>query len=184
MGSHDDQYDDTDNQYEESESTGGRPNKSALKRLNQQLQGLAKQATALPADRIRKLELPERLESALLEYQRIKSHQALSRQLSFLTRLLRENADESLIARLNSAVEKSTGHGKLEAALFKRAEQLRNRLLEDSGLAGHVFETYPDLDTPEFHQVLERAVLEAQGVVSKKGAARQLFKLIHQALSR
>lgn len=162
---------------------GERPNKSAEKREMQRLQELAIQLVNLHAEARKSLDLPPEIEEAVLEHQRLKAREALRRHLQYLVRLMRESEDEGLSDRLQTRFNRQAEKSQQDAATFKRAEQWRNRLLEDGGLLKSLLAEYPQINPQDIQDTLDRAQREHQGLVARKGAGKQLFRLIFQAIS-
>ena len=73
--------------------------RSMLKREAEALQQLAINISKLPRNQILKLNLPEPILSAILEYKQMTSHGASRRQAQYIGRLMRE-ADPEIIQRI------------------------------------------------------------------------------------
>src|ERR1700760_12928 len=80
----------------------GRPSKSARKREAESLQELGVELAELPAEEIAALELPEKLETALIELKRLPTHGAQFRQRQFIGKLMRKIDPAPVIARLQA----------------------------------------------------------------------------------
>src|SRR5689334_5658675 len=79
-----------------------RPSKTQLKQQMHDLQALGQQLAELPAERLRDIELPERLRDALDEFKRTRSHEGRRRQLQFIGKLMRGVDPEPLRAALDA----------------------------------------------------------------------------------
>ena len=64
--------------------------KTQLKKEMHELQALGKQLVELPVERIKSIEIPEKLAEALLFAKTIKKHGALKRQLHYIGALMRD----------------------------------------------------------------------------------------------
>ena len=65
------------------------PSKTQLKRESAALQNLGAALVELPADRLKKIDMPENLLVALLDTQRIHAHGARKRQMQLVGKLMR-----------------------------------------------------------------------------------------------
>ena len=65
------------------------PSKSQRKREMTALQDLGGELVALSKERLAKIDMPERLRDALLEAQRITSHEARRRQMQYIGKIMR-----------------------------------------------------------------------------------------------
>jgi ribosome-associated protein len=79
------------------------PSRSQRKRESKELTLLGEELLALPAERWRSLELPERLTEALIEARRLTSFGARRRQALFIGKLMRK-LDDEMLARVRAAV--------------------------------------------------------------------------------
>lgn len=78
--------------------------RSAMKREVEALQELAIAIGKLSDRDVSKLNLPEKLSQAILDYKKMKTNGALRRQAQYLGRLMRE-ADPEQVARWSSQVQ-------------------------------------------------------------------------------
>ena len=78
---------------------GGRPSKSALKRMSHDLQALGKQLLEMPDSRLDDIPMPERLRDALANYKSTRSFEGKRRQLQFIGKVMREVDPEPLRRR-------------------------------------------------------------------------------------
>lgn len=104
-----------------------RPSKTQLKQQMHELQQLGQALTALPAERLNALQLPERLRGAIDEFKRTRSHEGRRRQLQFIGKLMRTVDAEPLRAAVAA--------GKLGPAMqslqLHEAERWRLELVND-----------------------------------------------------
>ena len=70
------------------------PSKSQRKREMTALQDLGGELVALSKERLAKIDMPERLRDALLEAQRITSHEARRRQMQYIGKIGRASCRE------------------------------------------------------------------------------------------
>jgi ribosome-associated protein len=155
------------------------PSKSQRKRAMHALQELGEELVRLPKERLRELNLGDALHAAIVEAQRITSHEGKRRQLQYVGRLMREVDAEPIAAQL----ERWKQPGRAEAKMHQQAEQWRAQLLNDAG-------ALDDLCAKFAHAASERARIEEfvrqarweseQGKPPK--AARALFRLLSDVL--
>ena len=77
-----------------------RPSKTQLKRQMHELQRLGERLVALPSTQLARIELPEALLEQIELARRIRSREALRRQLQYVGRLMREVDAEAIRAAL------------------------------------------------------------------------------------
>lgn len=156
------------------------PSKSQRKRDSTALQELGEQLTLATPGVIAKCELPDKLLSAIEEYQALPNkHGAQRRQLQFigkLMRLLDEETLDRIHAQLNLNVE-------MEKRRFHRVELLRDKLIDgDNSVLTEVLKEHPQLDAQEVGRLVRQARKE-QERGDAPGSARKLFKLLRETLN-
>jgi ribosome-associated protein len=104
-----------------------RPSKTQLKQQMHELQQLGQALTALPADRLKPLQLPEQLREAIDEFKRTRSHEGRRRQLQFIGKLMRKVDAEPLRA----AVAASRLGPAMQSLQLHEAERWRLELFND-----------------------------------------------------
>lgn len=104
-----------------------RPSKSALKRHMTLQQQMGEALMKLSADSLRTLPISESLLDALIASKSIKSNEGLRRQRQLIGKLMRHE-DSAPIERL---LQQRDQKHFLETASLRRAEQWRNRLIDD-----------------------------------------------------
>jgi len=154
------------------------PTKSELKRQAQAVQELADRLVSAPADLVDRLALPDKLADAIALARRIPAGGALSRQRQFVAKLMRGLDLEPMQAALDSHADVA----RLDAARFRRAERLRDRLVEggDSAVAEFVLEF--SMDREELARLVANAQEERRGAKAT-GAGRRLFRRVQEALA-
>ncbi|MCA1788750.1 MAG: DUF615 domain-containing protein [Thioalkalivibrio sp.] len=152
------------------------PSKSQRKRESNALQDLGQALVKLPEDRVRQLDLPDALRSAVLEGQRIRSHGALRRQMQFIGKLMRD-VDAEPIARQLAEMRGVSDRSKAE---FHALEHCRDRLLADDQALTEWLADHPESDVQQLRQLLRNARKEAaQGKPPR--SSRALFRMLAQA---
>jgi len=151
------------------------PSKTKRKRDMHALQDLGVELVALDAQRLAKLDLPERLVDAIALARTITRHEARRRQMQYIGRLMRgvdaEPIRERLAAIEGSSARSTAGHRRLEA--------WRERLLADDGALTAFAAEHPGADL----QVLRTLIRNSRREL-KEGrpprAYRELFRLIRE----
>ncbi|MDL2283725.1 DUF615 domain-containing protein [Oxalobacter sp. OttesenSCG-928-P03] len=155
-----------------------KPSKSQRKRDMTALQKLGQQLVDAPADRVKRIDLPENLKTAIEECRKIKSHEGRRRQLQFIGKIMR-GLDDADVALINKAVESWRGQSKAETAAMHALERQRDRLLaEDSALTALLSE-HPQTDAQHLRNLIRNARKEqAEGKPPK--AYREIFQILKQ----
>lgn len=147
------------------------PSKSQRKREMTALQDLGAELVTLSKERLAKIDMPERLRDALLEAQRITSHEAKRRQMQYIGKIMRD-VDA---APLRAAMDEINGVSKAATIRQHQLERLRARLMEDEAVFGEVARDYPGADMQHLRQLRRNAVKEAQQGKPPR-AYRELFR--------
>lgn len=132
--------------------------KSELKREMTRLQGIGNRLLELSPEKLKEFPLEETLLSALLESQRLKSHEAKRRQLQYIGRLMRD-ADEDAIVK---ALDFQDPGSEVHLQLTMLSERWRRELLEDPDATARFFEAYPDVERQPMRQLIRNAQQEAK----------------------
>ena len=114
-------WDTTDSEYEDD-----RPSRSQKKRDSTALQRMGEELSALGPSVLAKMPLTENIRAAILEWQRLGSHEGRRRQMQNIGRLMREEAEPQTVREALDALK--LGHAG-ETASFKRFEKLRAALM-------------------------------------------------------
>jgi ribosome-associated protein len=160
---------------DDAEDTWGRPSKSARKREADSLQRLGVELSELPVDEIATLDLPEKLQGALLELKRLTSNGAKVRQRQYIGKLMRSIDAEPLYARLEA---KKVAHD-LEIRRFQRIERWRDRLLADDAALAELMAERAQADEAQLRSLIGRARHERDQQRAPT-AARELFAVLRQ----
>ncbi len=160
----------------ESDHAAPPPSKSQRKRESSALQDLGLALVKLPEDRVRNLDLPDALRSAVLEAQRIRSHGALRRQMQVIGKLMRD-VDAGPIVRQLSEMRTASDRSK---AAFHALEHWRDRLLADDQALTEWLARHPGGDAQQLRQLIRNARKEAAEGKPRR-SSRALFRLLSQA---
>lgn len=149
------------------------PSKSQRKRDVEALQALGRQLTELSKDQLKKMDLPDDLLDALLEYKRITSHGAMRRQMQFIGKVMRDVDSDPIVEQL--AVMR--GESNAAKAEFHALERWRERLLADDDAVTEWLTAHPEADGQRLRQLIRNARKEAEMGKPPK-SSRELFRLL------
>ncbi len=151
------------------------PSKSQLKREMTALQDLGAELVALSKERLAKIEMPERLRDALLDFQRFTKHEARRRQMQFIGKIMREFD----AAPLRAAMDEIKGVSDAANIRQHQLERLRTRLMEDEAVFSELARDYPAADIQHLRQLRRNALKETQQSKPPR-AYRELFRELRE----
>jgi ribosome-associated protein len=157
--------------------TESKPSKSARKRQQLELQELGEQLIALNNDELSSLSLDERIETAIHNAGRIKSHGALRRQKQLIGKLMRDTDPAPIRAAL-ALIRVDEAHDK---RLFTKAERWRDRVIKDGATALDEFAVATGTDDAELRSWLAELDV-AFSERAEKTTRRKIFRRIHEIL--
>ncbi len=149
------------------------PSKSQRKRDMQALQDLGQELADLSVERLRTLELPERLLEALLAIKTIKAHGAVRRQLQFIGKLMRD-VDP---APLRTQLDVWAGNSKQAVKRSHLAEHWRERLLASDDAFTDLLADFPHTDIPTMRTLIRNARKERDDQRPPRNF-RELYRLL------
>lgn len=149
------------------------PSKSQRKRDVEALQHLGRELSELSKDQLKKMDLPEDLLDALLEYKRITSHSAMRRQMQLIGKIMRAVDAEPILEKLAAL----RGESNAAKAEFHALERWRERLLADDGAVTEWLAEHPNGDAQRLRQLIRNARKEAELGKPPK-SSRELFRLL------
>ncbi len=152
------------------------PSKTRRKKEMHALQALGTALVGLSPQQLERMDLPEALYEAVLEAQRIRSHEARRRQLQYIGRLMRSLDAEPIAARLAHV----QGESDAAKAEFHAVERWRARLLEDDAALNDWLDAHPGCDVQMLRQLIRNARREAAEGKPPR-ASRALFRLLRAA---
>ena len=151
--------------------------KTRRKRAMEELQALGEALVALPADRLKKIDLPEDLREAVGTAQRMpRQDEAKRRQMQYIGRLMRKVEIEPI----RSALADARGDSASETARLHRLEKLRNDLLADEKILQEIPALYPSIDLQHLRS-LRRAALKEHEQNKPPRNFRAIFQLLKEA---
>jgi ribosome-associated protein len=153
------------------------PSKTKIKKQMLELQDLGKTLTALPNDKLRELNLDENLLDAILEYKRITKFGALSRQLQYIGRLMRDVDPAPIVARLDAW----NGVSRQHTAWLHQVEHWRDRLLEQPDALTQLLAEHPQTDAQHLRTLIRNAQKEKEAGKPPK-AYREIFQVLREII--
>lgn len=151
--------------------------KSQRKRDVEHLQALGGELLALPAARLAKMDLPEALRTAVLDWQRFTKHEAKRRQLQYIGRLMRD-LDPAPIAEQLAALRGESAAAKAE---FHALEHWRARLLAEDGALAEWVAQHPEADVQHLRNLIRNARRESE-LGKPPRSSRELFRCLREAM--
>lgn len=158
-----------------------RPSKSQLKRDSHELQALGEALAEMSAERLKKLDAPESLIEAVLEYKRTRSHEGRRRQMQYIGKLMRQADAEPL----REAVAAMRVPAARETLALHQAEQWRETLIAGDEALTRWMAEHPESDAQQLRSLIRAARKEATGTPEQRHGRsyRELFQFIKQGLS-
>jgi ribosome-associated protein len=150
--------------------------KTKMKQRMHELQALGETLTRLSEAQLAQLALPETLREAVQEAKRIRSFEALRRQIQYIGRLMRTVDDTAIREQLAVWQGSSARH----TAWLHTVERWRLRLLESEDVAlTEIKRMYPAADTGRLRALVRNARQERQA-----GKSPRAFRGLFQELKR
>ncbi len=153
------------------------PSKTKIKQQMHDLQDIGEQLVELSKDRLKEIDLPERLYDAVREMKRINTFGAQKRQMQFIGRLMREVDAAPIIAKLEVWSGKSHQH----IAWLHQIERWRDRLLEDESVLTELLTDHPTADAQRLRALIRNALKEKELEKPLK-SYREIFQVLREIL--
>ena len=148
--------------------------KTRRKQQMEELQSLGEELVALSTERIKKIDIPEDLRSAVSDARRMTRHdEAKRRQMQYIGKIMR-NVD---VEPIRAALALVRGESASETARLHRLERLRTELLADETVLHVIATDYPSVDLQHLRS-LRRAALKEH----EQNRAPRSFRAIYQLL--
>jgi ribosome-associated protein len=154
-----------------------RPSKSQRKREMAALQEIGAQLVALNAGQLARIELPERLQEAIAEAQRISDFEGRRRQLQYIGKLMRE-VDP---APIRASLEQWHGVAREHTASQRLTERWRERLLADDDALAMFAADYPGSDLQHL-RTLVASVKRDRAAGRPPKNHRELFRAVRDII--
>jgi len=158
-----------------------RPSKSQQKREMTALQKLGAQLVAFPVGRIKNAAIPEDLRDAILECQKIKSHEGRRRQLQFIGKKMRSLREEE-VTQIANLLEHWKGRSKAETLELHILEKQRGKLLASDVALTELMAQYPGMNARQYRTLIRKARIE-QAENKPPKAYREIFQLLKELMS-
>lgn len=152
--------------------------RSQKKRESSAMQQTGKALAALAESELVCLPLSPALRTAVMDWKKLKKHEALRRQMQYIGRLMREEPDENAQRIQDYLDERQVGHAQLRTA-FHKIETWRERLLDTKSRADALAElsgACPGMPDGQLRHILELA--DSSNPTNRKKGARELFRLL------
>ncbi len=158
-----------------------RPSKTRLKQQSHDLQALGLAVAELSDERLARLELPERLLDAIVEFRKTRTHEGRRRQLQYVGKLMRDVDAEPL----REAVDKAKLGSARDTLLLHEAERWRDALLNDDDAMTRWLQAHADCDAQRLRSLVRAARREAALPPGQRNprSHRELFQFIRPLLS-
>jgi ribosome-associated protein len=153
------------------------PSKTKIKKQMLELQDLGEQLAALNKDQLKELELPENLRDAITEVKRMTKFGAISRQMQYIGRLMRDVDAAPIIAKL----EVWNGTSKQHITWLHQVENWRDRLLAEPDAITELLATYPQSDAQRLRTLIRNALKEKELAKPPK-SFREIFQILKEII--
>lgn len=151
------------------------PSRSQRRRDAWDVLELAEKLVAMPASQLKEVPLDETILDAVKMAQKITSHIAHKRQVHYLAKLMRKQAD---LEAIRVSVDKPLEVRRRETAELHLMERWRERLLSEGDEAvGELVTQYPDTDRHRLRQLIRQA-----GVEKRENRPPSAYRAIFQVL--
>ncbi len=165
------------------ETPGGfdAPSKTRLKQQSHELQKLGQALADLSDARLARLQLPERLLDALMQFRDTRSHEGRRRQLQYVGKLMREVDAKPL----REAVAEAKLGSARETLLLHETERWRDALLADDEALTRWMQAHADCDAQRLRSLVRAARRDAALPAEQRNPRchRELFQFIRPLLS-
>jgi ribosome-associated protein len=170
------------------ERQGDGPSRAQLKRESDELQALGTDLLGLRADARAALNLPEKLQEALVEAARISDFEGRRRQMQFIGKLMRK-LDEPALAAIRDTLASERRGPAQQTRLLHDAEQWRDRLLADEAATAEWLARFPLTDAQQLRSQIRQARKDARperpGEAPRHARAyRDLFQTLRTQLAQ
>jgi ribosome-associated protein len=153
------------------------PSKTKIKKQMLELQDLGEQLAALNKDQLNELDLPESLRDAINEVKRITKFGAISRQMQYIGRLMRDIDPAPIVAKL----EIWNGTSRQHIAWLHQVERWRDRLLEDPNALTELLADHPQADAQRLRALIRNALKEKELQKPPK-SYREIFQVLRDII--
>ena len=163
--------------YEDEDLEELPPSKTKIKKQMHDLQKIGEQLAALNKDQLNELDLPENLRDAINEVKRITKFGAISRQMQYIGRLMRDVDPAPIVAKM----EVWNGTSRQHVAWLHQVENWRDRLLEDPDALTELLAAHPQADAQRLRTLIRNALKEKELNKPPK-SFRELFQVLRDII--
>ena len=153
------------------------PSKTKIKKQMLELQNIGEQLAGLNKDQLNELALPENLRDAINEVKRMTKFGAISRQMQYIGRLMRDVDPAPITAKL----EVWNGTSKQHITWLHQVENWRDRLLAEPDALTELLAAYPQSDAQRLRALIRNAIKEKELSKSPK-SFRELFQVLRDII--
>jgi ribosome-associated protein len=174
------------------EQTGGEPSRTELKKESTELQKLGEDLLELRADLMARLELPERLLTALQDVRKITNFEGRRRQMQYVGKLMRLLDEEELQSIRDALEEQRSGSAQQTLALHL-AEKWRDDLIAGDDAVHAWLQAHPATDAQQLRALVRQARKDgtpsrdevSRGEAPRRGRSyREIFQLVRETLEK
>ena len=174
------------------EQTGGEPSRTELKKESTELQKLGEELLTLRGDLMDRLELPERLLTALDEVKKISNFEGRRRQMQYVGKLMRGLEEEELQS-IRDALEEQRGGSAQQTLALHAAEKWRDDLIASDDALQPWLQAHPGTDAQQLRALIRQArkdSIPSQDEVSRgqaprrSRAYREIFQIVRDHLEQ
>jgi ribosome-associated protein len=151
--------------------------KTQRKKMVDALHDLGHDLCELPKEKLKKMDLPESLLTAILDFKRITAHGAKKRQGQYIGRLMREVDPEPIRTVLSALRGESAEH----TGWLHQVERWRERLMEDDTALPEFLLAFPQADIQKLRTLMRNARKEKLEARPPK-FFRQLFQMVKETI--
>ena len=160
-------------------SQGAPISKTQRKKAVHELQDIGEALVELSKERLAQVEMPDFLRDAVIAARGITAHGARKRQFQYIGKLMRKVDAGPIRAKLDTWLAQSRG----PMLTHKRAEEWRNRLLDEDGALADLLREYPRADTAYLQKLMDATVRERETGHPPR-AFRQLYQALHALMQK
>jgi ribosome-associated protein len=163
--------------YEDEDLEELPPSKTKIKKQMNDLQKIGEQLAALNKDQLKELDLPENLRDAITEVKRMTKFGAISRQMQYIGRLMRDIDPAPIIAKM----EVWNGTSRQHITWLHQVENWRDRLLAEPDALTELLAAHPQADAQRLRTLIRNALKEKELNKPPK-SFRELFQVLRDII--
>ena len=174
------------------EQTGGEPSRTELKKESAEQQKLGEALLTLRSDLFERLQLPEKLVTALEDLKRITNFEGRRRQMQYVGKLMR-GLDEDVLQAVRDALEEQRSGSAQQTLALHAAEKWRDGLIASDDALHAWLQAHPDTDAQQLRALVRQARKDgapsrdevSRGEAPRRGRAyREIFQIVREHLEQ